>query len=68
MKPPMGMPLLFPLLAIITIVVYGGGLGGIFMLLYDTPLHEWAVIILGVALVVGVPAVAALLQRRVEES
>ena len=60
--------LLFPLLSVLTIIVYAGGLGIIFMLLNDTAAHEWAVIALGVALVVGVPAVAALGQRMVEKS
>ena len=59
--------MLFPLLAILIIIAYGGGLGVTFMLL-NHYLTEWSVVILGVALVVGVPAVAALLQRRLESS
>jgi hypothetical protein len=59
--------LLFPFLAVLVIAVYAGGLGIVFMLLYDTEAHEWAVIGLGAALVVGVPAVAALGQRMVEK-
>lgn len=59
--------MLFPLLAVLFIIAFGGGLGVTFMLLnhYFT---EWSVVILGVALVVGVPAVAALLERRLENS
>jgi len=60
--------LLFPFLAVATIVVYGGGLGVIFMLLNETEAHEWAVIALGMALAAGVPAAAALGQRMVEKS
>ena len=56
---------LIPLLAAIIIATYAGGLGVIFMVL-DSAMEEWGVIALGLALVVGVPSVAALLQRRVE--
>lgn len=66
MKERITMSLLFPLLAVLTIVVYAGGLGVIFMVLNSTGAEEWGVIILGLALVVGVPTAAALLQRRVE--
>lgn len=57
---------LFPLLAVITVVVLGGGLGVTFMLLYETSWHEWGVIGLGMLLVVGVPVAAALVQRAQE--
>ena len=66
MKERMSMATLFPLLAILAIAVYAGGLGVLFMFLNSTALEEWAVVILGIALVVGVPTIAALLQRRVE--
>ncbi len=62
----MGKALLFPLLAVLTIVVFGGGLGVIFILLNEMVVEEWAVVALGIALVVGVPGVAALAQRMVE--
>ena len=62
----MNMALLFPFLAVLTIVVYAGGLGVIFMLVNETALHEWGVMIIGVALVVGVPSVAALMQKKME--
>ncbi len=61
------MAVLFPLLAVLTIVVYAGGLGVIFIVLNDVVLEEWGVVILGMALVVGVPAVAAFLESVVEK-
>ena len=66
MKERMQMAGLFPLLAVLTIVVYAGGLGVLFMALNSTSLHEWAVVIVGLALVLGVPAAAAVLERMVE--
>ena len=65
-KSRFNMALLFPFLAVLIIVAFGGGLGVAFMLLHELVLEEWSVVALGVALVVGVPAVAALVQRRVE--
>ena len=59
--------MMFPLLAVLIIAIYAGGLGVIFMVLEATSLHTWGPVILGAALVVGVPAVAALLERRVEQ-
>ena len=62
------MAILFPLLALLTIVVIGGGLGIVFTILNETTaIGEWSVIILGVALVVGVPTVAMVLQGRAEK-
>ena len=58
--------LLIPLLSVLAIVVFGGGLGVTFMLINETALGEWGVVALGLALVVGVPAVAALAQRSLE--
>ena len=58
--------LLIPLLSVLVIVSFGGGLGVTFMLINETALGEWGVVVLGLALVVGVPAVAALAQRSVE--
>ena len=55
------LPVLLPLMAVLFVVVWGGGLGVSFILLNKTSLGEWAVIILGMALVVGVPAIATLL-------
>jgi hypothetical protein len=58
---------LFPLLAIITIATYAGGLGVIFMVLEETMHSENGVIVLGLALVIGVPTVAYLAERAVEK-
>jgi hypothetical protein len=60
------MSLLFPLLALATIAVYAGGLGVIFMLVNETALKEWGVIVIGVSLLVGVPTVAAITERMLE--
>lgn len=62
----MRMALLFPLMAVLIIVGYGGGLGVIFMLVNDHVLKEWGVVIIGVALVVIVPGLAMLAQRLAE--
>ena len=59
--------LLFPFLAVLVIVIYAGGLGTIFILLNETEAGEWAVIALGLTLVVGVPIAAALGQRMIEK-
>ena len=60
------MACLFPLLAVLFIATFAGGLGVIFMVLESSAAEEWGVIGLGMALVVGVPTAAALLQQRVE--
>ena len=65
-KDRMAMALLFPLLALATIAVYAGGLGVIFMLVNETALKEWGVIVIGVSLLVGVPMVAAITERVLE--
>ena len=57
---------IIPLLAVVSIGVFAGGLGIIFMLLYETALEAWAVVILGMALVVGVPSTAALVQWKMD--
>jgi len=57
--------MLIPLLAVVTIVVFAGGLGILFMII-ESAFHEWGLIGFGIALTVGVPAAAALLQKRVE--
>ena len=67
MKERLGLAILIPLLSVVTIAVYAGGLGVIFMVLNSTELEAWAVVILGVAIVVGVPTTAALLQQLVEK-
>ena len=59
----MTLAMVIPLLAVLVIVAFAGGLGVIFMLLDSTGAGEWGVVALGTALVVGVPTVAALLER-----
>ena len=54
--------ILFPLLAIALITLYGGGLGVTFIVLREVVGIE-AVIVLGAALVILVPVVAYLLTR-----
>ena len=60
--------MLFPILAVITIAAFAGGLGVVFMLINASELEELGVIILGSAIVVGVPVVAYLLERRVSDA
>ncbi len=60
------MAMLFPFLAVLIIAVFAGGIGVIFMVLESAVPDTWGVIVLGTALVVGVPATAALIQRRIE--
>ena len=59
--------MMFPLMAVAIIVVFSGGLGVIFMMLFAVEAFDkWGVIVLGSALVVGVPSVAFMLQRKFE--
>ena len=67
MKHRMLMSMLFPLLAVIVIATYAGGLGVIFMLINETELERWGVIILGMAILIGVPTTAAIVQQIVEK-
>ena len=55
------LPLILPLISILFIVIFGGGLGVGFIFLSKTGLEELGAIIGGIILVVGVPAAAALL-------
>lgn len=59
--------ILFPLLAVALIALYAGGLGVTFMLVNESALDEGGVIVLGTALVVLVPLIAYLLERRTEQ-
>ena len=59
--------MLFPIMAIICIATFAGGLGVIFMLIEESVLHENGVIILGSSLVVLVPLIAFLLERNTEK-
>ena len=55
------LPLILPLAAIIFVVIWGGGVGVSFIFLGKTGMEELGAIVGGMILVVGVPAVAALL-------
>jgi hypothetical protein len=59
--------LMFPVLAVLIVAAFGGGLGFIFIVINEE-VGKWAVIVLGSALVVGVPVAAALGQRMVEKN
>ncbi len=67
MKDRMTLAMVIPLLAVLVIVIFAGGLGIIFMLLDSTGAEEWGVVALGTALLIGVPTVAALLERRTNQ-
>ncbi|MBI4298800.1 MAG: hypothetical protein HY666_03475 [Chloroflexi bacterium] len=58
------LPLSIPLGAALFVVVVGGGLGGIFTLLAETSLGNYGAIVIGIGLVVSVPAVGWYLTRR----
>lgn len=63
MSKDFGFSIMFPLLAIALIALYGGGLGVAFIVLRETMGNVWGVIILGTALVFLVPIAAYLLTR-----
>ncbi len=67
MNDRMTLAMVIPLLAVLVIVTFAGGLGIIFMLLDSTGVEEWGVVALGTTLVIGVPSVAALLERRTNQ-
>lgn len=60
--------IIFPILAIALIALYGGILGVIFIILNESAMGENSVIILGSALVVLVPVIAYLLEKKTEQS
>ena len=60
---PTTMSMLLPVMAALFVVIWGGALGVLFTLLSKTTLHEWGPAILGMALVVGIPAVAGFLAK-----
>ena len=64
----MTLAMVIPLLAVLVIVAFAGGLGVIFMLLDSTGAGEWGVVALGTTLLIGVPTVAALLERRTDQA
>jgi hypothetical protein len=59
--------ILVPLLAIAVIAIFAGGLGVIFMVLEAKMHSETGVIVLGIVLLVGVPAGAYLVERAIKE-
>lgn len=66
--------MLLPVAAVLSIALYAGGLGVIFMVLFGDPRHEphsaageWYVVALGIVITITVPAVAYLWQRRIEK-
>jgi hypothetical protein len=67
MKHRMLMSMLFPLLAVIVIAGYAGGLGVAFILINETELEEVGVIILGMVILIAVPATAAVVQQIVDK-
>ncbi len=67
MKERMIDSMLFPILAVLVIAAYAGGLGIIFMVIEGTGAGIWGVIVLGVAIVVGVPSAAAMFQKMAEK-
>ena len=67
MKERMIDAVMFPILAILTIVVFAGGLGVIFMVIESTAVGVWGVVVVGTAIVIGVPSGAALLQKMSEK-
>ena len=67
MKHRMLMSMLFPLLAVIVIAGYAGGLGVVFILISETELEEVGAIILGMVILIAVPATAAVVQQIVEK-
>ena len=68
MSDNMKFAMLFPILAVVTIAAFAGGLGIVFMLINASELDEVGVIVLGAAIVIGVPVVAYLLERRVSDA
>ena len=59
--------ILFPLLSIFTVILVAGAIGIVFTVIHETTHNELGVIILGSAIVVLVPAAAALIQRSIEK-
>ena len=68
MNQRMAFSMLFPLLAILIIVVVAGSLGILFMVLESEVMETWAVVAVGASIVILVPAIAALIQNRLERS
>ena len=65
---PLKLAILIPIASVVVVVALGGGLGVLFIGLDKAGAGEWGAVIIGIALVVGVPAVAFLLQQRFEKN
>lgn len=63
MSKDFGFSILFPLLSMALIALFGGGLGVTFIVLRETMGNVWGVIALGTAMVFIVPIAAYLLTR-----
>ena len=61
-------PILMPLLAVLSIAAWGGGLGVLFIWLNHTSLGEWGAVIVGLALIVVIPTMAAFVLSRMNGS
>ncbi len=59
--------MIFPILAVLTVAIFAGGLGVIFMVINETPIHETGVIILGLSILIFVPLGAYFAQRAIEK-
>ena len=60
------MAVLFPILSVMVIAAYAGGLGVLFMVI-NAAINVWAVVILGTALVILLPAMAAFLESKLQD-
>lgn len=67
MSQRMWFAMIFPILAMLTIAIFAGGLGVIFMVINSTPIHETGVIILGMIILIFVPLGAYFIQRVIEK-
>ncbi|MDA0770790.1 MAG: hypothetical protein BZY79_05785 [SAR202 cluster bacterium Casp-Chloro-G4] len=63
----MMLSIIVPILSLVVIAAFAGGLGVLFIVLEGAMHNEIGVIVLGSALVVGVPLVAFFLERAVGE-
>jgi flagellar basal body-associated protein FliL len=59
--------LLIPIISVVVVVVVGGGLGVIFISTGKAGAGEWGAVVIGLALVIFVPFVAFLLERRADK-
>ena len=64
----MKLALLIPAISVVVVAVIAGGLGFIFIGLYKAGAGEWGAIIIGMALVIGVPTAAYMMERMIERN